>query len=41
MQTKVAKQTPWPESMSELYQLSDLHLSVKLVPTFADRGGVT
>jgi CBS-domain-containing membrane protein len=31
-------QTPWAESASELYRPSDLHLSAKLVPTFADRG---
>jgi hypothetical protein len=30
--------TPWPESVSELYQPSDRHLSAKLVPTFADKG---
>jgi hypothetical protein len=30
--------TPWPESASELYRLSDIHLSAKLVPAFADRG---
>jgi hypothetical protein len=32
------KKTPWPESESELYRLSDRSLSVKLVPTFADKG---
>jgi hypothetical protein len=32
------KQTPCPESTSELYQPSDRRLSVKLVPVFADRG---
>jgi hypothetical protein len=32
------KQTPWPESASELYRPSDLRLSTKLVPTSADRG---
>jgi hypothetical protein len=32
------KQSPWPESASELYQPSDRHLSAKLVQTFADRG---
>jgi hypothetical protein len=32
------KQTPWSESASELYRPSDLRLSAKLVPTFADRG---
>jgi hypothetical protein len=31
------KQTPWPESESELYRLSDPRLSAKLVPTFAAR----
>jgi hypothetical protein len=30
--------TPWPESTSKLYRLSDRRLSAKLVPTFADRG---
>jgi hypothetical protein len=33
----VEKQTPWPESASELYRLSD-SLSAKIVPTFAGRG---
>jgi hypothetical protein len=28
------KRTPWPEPASELYQTSDCHLSVKLVPGF-------
>jgi hypothetical protein len=28
----------WPESASELHRPSDRRLSVKLVPTFADRG---
>jgi hypothetical protein len=32
------KQTPWPESASELYRPSDRRLSVNLVSTFADRG---
>jgi hypothetical protein len=32
------KQTPWPESASELYLPSDRSLSAKLVPSFADRG---
>jgi hypothetical protein len=31
------KQTPWPESESELYRPSDGRLPAKLVPTFADR----
>jgi hypothetical protein len=29
---------PSPESASKLYRPSDLHLCLKLVPTFADRG---
>jgi hypothetical protein len=29
--------TPWPESSSELYRPSDRRLSVKLVPTLANR----
>jgi hypothetical protein len=33
-----SEKTPWPESASELYRLSDRRLSAKLVPTFADRG---
>jgi hypothetical protein len=32
------KQTPWPESASELYRQSDRRLSATLVLTFADRG---
>jgi hypothetical protein len=32
------KQTPWPESASELYRSSDLHFSAKLVTNFAGRG---
>jgi hypothetical protein len=28
-----------PESVIELYRLTDRHLSAKLVPTFAVRGG--
>jgi hypothetical protein len=35
---QVNKQTPWPESASELCLPSDRLLSVKLVRTFADRG---
>jgi hypothetical protein len=31
------KQTPWPESASELYRPSDRRLSAKLLQTFADR----
>jgi hypothetical protein len=34
----ICTQTPWPESASELHARSDRRLSVKLVPTFADRG---
>jgi hypothetical protein len=33
----LTKKTPWPESASELYRPSDHRLTVKLVPTFADR----
>jgi hypothetical protein len=36
--TNKTKQTPWPESVSELYRPSDCRLSANLVPTFADRG---
>jgi hypothetical protein len=32
------KQTPLSESASELYRLSDRRLSVKRLPTFADKG---
>jgi hypothetical protein len=32
------KQTPWPESASELYRPSDRCLSAKWLPTFADKG---
>jgi hypothetical protein len=32
------KQTPCPESASELFRPSDRRLSMKLVRTFADRG---
>jgi hypothetical protein len=28
----------WPVAANEMYRPSDLHLSAKLVPTFADRG---
>jgi hypothetical protein len=31
------KATPWPESMSELYRLSNYHMPMKLVPTSVDR----
>jgi hypothetical protein len=34
---KQTKQSPWPESTSELYQPSDRRLSAKLVPAFLDR----
>jgi hypothetical protein len=34
----INKQTPWPQSASELYRPSDRRLYAKLVPTFADRG---
>jgi hypothetical protein len=32
------KQTPWPESASEVYRPSDRRLSAKLMPTLADGG---
>jgi hypothetical protein len=32
------KQTPWSDSASELYRPSDRRLSVKWLPTFADKG---
>jgi hypothetical protein len=35
---RTVKKTPWAESVSELYRPSDRRLSVKLVPSFADRG---
>jgi hypothetical protein len=35
---KVKIKTPWSESASELYRLSDRRLSTKWLPTFADRG---
>jgi hypothetical protein len=35
--TKTNKQTPWSESVSVLYRLSDRRLSPKWLPTFADR----
>jgi hypothetical protein len=31
------KETPWPESVSEIYRASDSRLSTKLVATSADR----
>jgi hypothetical protein len=34
---KLRNETSWPESVSELYRLSDGRLSAKLVSTFADR----
>jgi hypothetical protein len=34
----IHKQTPWPQSASELYRPSDRRLSAKLVPTLADKG---
>jgi hypothetical protein len=33
---KQTKQTPWPESASELYRPSDRRLSAKLVANFVD-----
>jgi hypothetical protein len=35
------KKTPWPQSTSELYRLSDHRLSVKSVPTFLQIEGAT
>jgi hypothetical protein len=32
------QRTAWPESASELYRPNGRRLSVKLVPSFADRG---
>jgi hypothetical protein len=32
------KQTPWPQSASELYRPSERRMLVKLFPTIADRG---
>jgi hypothetical protein len=32
------RQSPWSESVSELYRLSDRRLSAKLLLNFADRG---
>jgi hypothetical protein len=34
----ILKKTPWPESASELYRLSDRRLPAKLVSSFADKG---
>jgi hypothetical protein len=34
---RLVKQTPWPESVRELYRPSDRRLLAKLAPTFADR----
>jgi hypothetical protein len=34
---KQTKQTPWPESASELYRPSDRRFSAKWLPTFADK----
>jgi hypothetical protein len=36
--TFIIKKTPWSESASELYRLSDRRLSAKLLLTFAERG---
>jgi hypothetical protein len=35
---KKLKKTPWRQSVSELYRLSDRRMSAKLVTTLADRG---
>jgi hypothetical protein len=37
-ETNKTKQTPWPESESELCRPGDSRLSAKLGPTFEDRG---
>jgi hypothetical protein len=34
----LVRETPWPESASELCVPSDRRLSAKFVPTYADRG---
>jgi hypothetical protein len=36
LQYKIFKQTPWPESASELYRPSDRRLSAKFMPTFCE-----
>jgi hypothetical protein len=36
--TNYYKETPLPESTSEVYLPNDRRLSAKLVPTFADKG---
>jgi hypothetical protein len=33
---RVTKNSPWPESTSELYRPSDRRLSAKLVPTWSE-----
>jgi hypothetical protein len=38
LQQSKRKQTPWPESASELYRPSERFISAKLMPTFGDRG---
>jgi hypothetical protein len=35
---KENKQTPWPESASQLHRPNDRSLLAKLLPTFAGRG---
>jgi hypothetical protein len=35
---RLTELTPWPESASALYRLSDRRLSAKFVPAFANRG---
>jgi hypothetical protein len=35
LRTNQKKKTPWPESVSELYRLSDCRWSARLVPTFS------
>jgi hypothetical protein len=36
--TNIIKETPWPESASELNRPSDRRLSATLMPTFKNRG---
>jgi hypothetical protein len=38
LRKKPKNQTPWPQSVSELYRPNDRHLTTKLVTTVADRG---
>jgi hypothetical protein len=38
LKANTKKKTPWSESASELYRLSDRRFSAKCLPTFADKG---